>query len=76
MHHNQFTRFRTCIKWYISSINELVFAINESWLNANDDTNKLLLQFGAVDWRTTVFINGNDIMALYGGFDTFSVDLT
>ena len=41
-----------------------------------DDTNKLLLQFGAVDWRTTVFINGNDIMALYGGFDTFSVDLT
>ena len=57
--------------WY-----RLLFSINESWINIKNNNHKLLLQFGAIDWKSTIFINGNNIMTHYGGYDTFSIDLT
>jgi beta-galactosidase/beta-glucuronidase len=37
---------------------------------------KILLHFGAVDWRTTVHINGKEAGTHEGGFDPFSFDIT
>lgn len=38
--------------------------------------NKLLLHFGAVDWRADVFVNGQKVGRHEGGFDPFSFDIT
>jgi hypothetical protein len=35
-----------------------------------------ILHFGAVDWETTVFVNGKAIGTHKGGFDPFSFDIT
>lgn len=37
---------------------------------------KLLLHFGAVDWRTEVFVNGKSVGKHEGGFAPFSFDIT
>ena len=37
---------------------------------------KLLLHFGAVDWRTDVFINGKKVGSHEGGYDPFTIDIT
>ncbi|MES2733799.1 MAG: PA14 domain-containing protein [Bacteroidota bacterium] len=37
---------------------------------------KILLHFGAVDWETQVFINGQSIGNHNGGYDAFSFDIT
>jgi len=37
---------------------------------------RLLLHFEAVDWQTTVFINGKQIGQHQGGYDHFSFDIT
>lgn len=37
---------------------------------------RVLLHFGAVDWRTTVYINGQEAGMHEGGFDPFSLDIT
>lgn len=37
---------------------------------------KVLLHFGAVDWRTTVYVNGKEAGTHEGGFDPFSFDIT
>ena len=37
---------------------------------------KVLLNFGAVDWQTEVFINGKSVGSHEGGFDPFSLDIT
>jgi hypothetical protein len=37
---------------------------------------RVLLHFGAVDWETTVFLNGHKIGFHRGGYDGFSFDLT
>lgn len=36
----------------------------------------VLLHFGAVDWETEVFINGQRVGSHQGGFDPFSFDIT
>jgi len=44
---------------------------------APDLANKrLLLHFGAVDWKTTVWINGKKVGTHQGGYDAFSFDIT
>lgn len=35
-----------------------------------------LLQFGAVDWEATVFMNGSAVTTHRGGYDPFTVDVT
>jgi beta-galactosidase/beta-glucuronidase len=36
----------------------------------------LLLQFGAVDWECTVFVNGKEVGSHKGGYDPFTIDIT
>lgn len=36
----------------------------------------LLLHFGAVDWRCTVYVNGQKVGSHQGGYDPFSFDIT
>lgn len=37
---------------------------------------KVLLHFGAVDWRSEIFVNGNAAYTHEGGFNAFHVDIT
>jgi hypothetical protein len=37
---------------------------------------RLLLHFGAVDWRARVFVNGREAGSHSGGYDPFSIDIT
>ncbi|MEM9830911.1 MAG: sugar-binding domain-containing protein [Bacteroidota bacterium] len=37
---------------------------------------KLLLHFGAVDWESTVYINGEEVGMHRGGYDPFTFDIT
>jgi len=37
---------------------------------------RVLLHFGAVDWETTVWVNGKEIGRHRGGYDAFTFDLT
>lgn len=37
---------------------------------------RILLHFGAVDWRTTVYVNGKVAGTHEGGFDPFTFDIT
>ncbi|QOV33892.1 glycoside hydrolase family 2 [Streptomyces ferrugineus] len=37
---------------------------------------RLKLNFGAVDWRTEVFVNGTKVTEHTGGYDKFSADIT
>jgi len=37
---------------------------------------RTLLHFGAVDWQTTVFVNGNHLGTHRGGYDEITLDIT
>lgn len=39
-------------------------------------TGHVLLHFGAVDWKTTVYVNDNKVGEHTGGYDPFTVDVT
>ncbi len=54
------------ILWYYRTIN----------VAQNKKGKKLLLHFGAVDWRSDVFINGKKVGSHEGGYDPFTVDIT
>ncbi|HEX5442979.1 MAG TPA: glycoside hydrolase family 2 TIM barrel-domain containing protein, partial [Pirellulales bacterium] len=47
------------------------FTVDKSWANQ-----RLLLHFGAVDWQTTVWVNGREIGKHEGGYDPFTFDVT
>ncbi len=47
------------------------FLLPEDWR-----TKRLLLNFEAVDWETTVWINGHEVGTHRGGYDPFSFDVT
>jgi beta-galactosidase/beta-glucuronidase len=51
-----------------------VFDAPASWTPG--DGTFINLQFGAVDWNTTVYLNGNYLAGHIGGYDPFNVDLT
>ncbi|MGJ3237592.1 MAG: glycoside hydrolase family 2 protein [Anaerolineae bacterium] len=40
------------------------------------DDERVLLHFGAVDWETTVWVNGVEVGQHRGGYDPFSFDVT
>ncbi|WP_373653657.1 sugar-binding domain-containing protein [Schlesneria sp. DSM 10557] len=46
-------------------------AVDPAWVNQ-----RVLLHFGAVDWETTVFVNGHEVGSHRGGYDPFSFDIT
>jgi len=47
------------------------FQVPKNWNNK-----RILLNFGAVDWQTTVWINGRRIGEHRGGYDAFTFDIT
>lgn len=47
------------------------FRVSKKW---NDK--RILLHFGAVDWDTTVWVNGKEMGNHKGGYDPFSFDIT
>jgi beta-galactosidase/beta-glucuronidase len=53
--------------WYQTS-----FDIPKGWASKNN----VLLNFGAVDYEATVFINGKEAFFHRGGYFEFSVDVT
>jgi hypothetical protein len=40
------------------------------------DDKRVILNFGAVDWESYVFVNGTEVAHHKGGFDPFSIDIT
>ena len=54
------------VLWYKNTIS----------LDKNLKGKRILLHFGAVDWRTEVFVNGKRVGLHQGGFDPFSFDIT
>ncbi|MBN8636527.1 MAG: beta-galactosidase [Anaerolineae bacterium] len=52
--------------WY-----QRTFTVPESWTGA-----RVLLHFGAVDWRVTAWVNGIEIGSHIGGYDAFTFDIT
>jgi len=47
------------------------FQLPEGWRGRH-----LLLHFGAVDWETTVWVNGQEVGHHRGGYDSFNLDIT
>jgi len=52
--------------WYRRS-----FTVDAAWAGR-----RILLHFGAVDWKCTVFINGKSVGNHVGGYNPFSFDIT
>ncbi len=48
-----------------------MFAVPQGWSGRN-----VLLHFGAVDWESTVWVNGKELGTHRGGYDGFSFDIT
>lgn len=47
------------------------FTIPEDW-----EKDRVLLHFGAVDWQSEVYVNGQQVGSHKGGYDSFSFDIT
>jgi len=47
------------------------FKIPDNWKKK-----RIILHFGAVDWETTVYLNGQKLPVHRGGYDSFSYDIT
>jgi hypothetical protein len=47
------------------------FEVKQDWAGR-----RVLLHFGAVNWETTVWVNGKKLDTHRGGYDSFSVDIT
>ena len=58
--------FETNRLWY-----RRAFAVPSKWRGK-----RVLLNFGAVDWDATVWINGKEIGKHQGGYDAFTFDIT
>lgn len=71
-----------CIESSLSGIQKTVGESNELWYHrtfvipANWRDKKLLLHFGAVDWRTEVWVNEIKIGVHEGGYTPFSWDIS
>lgn len=53
------------------------FTVPASWhVGTGAGQQRLVLQFGAVDYQTDVYVNGVKVVSHTGGYDAFSADLT
>jgi hypothetical protein len=59
-------------KWHIYSWYQTSFEVPADWLIKD----RVLLNFGAVDYEATVFVNGHNATFHRGGYFEFSVDVT
>lgn len=66
----------------LSGVGKRVGEENELWYHTtfevprNMRRKKVLLHFGAVDWETEVFVNGESIGTHRGGYDPFAFDIS
>lgn len=66
----------------LSEVKKLVGNSNYLWykkevkINKPDDDQRVLLHFGAVDWETTVYVNGKEVGSHTGGYDPFNFDIS
>ncbi|TFF37886.1 glycoside hydrolase family 2 protein [Mucilaginibacter psychrotolerans] len=66
----------------LSGVGKTVGKDSMLWYKTSVTLNKalkgkdVLLHFGAVDWRTEVFVNGKSVGTHEGGFDPFSFNIT
>jgi hypothetical protein len=67
----------------LSGVMKMVGGDNKLWYRRTFETPKeaaggkrLLLHFGAVDWQTTVWLNGKELGTHRGGYDPFTFDVT
>lgn len=53
------------------------FAVPAAWhVGTGAGQQRLILQFGAVDYQSTVYVNGTVVARHTGGYDAFSADIT
>ncbi|MFC7534476.1 AbfB domain-containing protein [Actinoplanes sp. GCM10030250] len=55
---------------------DLMFYRRTFTVPAGWNSRRVQLHFGAVDWETTVWVNGTQVTAHKGGYDRFEVDIT
>ncbi|MEQ9438689.1 MAG: glycoside hydrolase family 2 TIM barrel-domain containing protein [Cyclobacteriaceae bacterium] len=66
----------------LSEVKRTVGTDNYLWYKKTFETpeleagEKLLLHFGAVDWESTVYVNGTEVGTHRGGYDPFTFDVT
>ena len=71
-----------CVESALSGVKKKVVETDMLWYRRRFDVPKawasqhILLHFGAVDWETTVWVNGKEATHHRGGYDPFSVDIT
>ncbi|MHC4069858.1 MAG: sugar-binding domain-containing protein [Planctomycetota bacterium] len=71
-----------CAESALSGVGKQVGQDNRLWYRRVFDVPKkwtgkrILLNFGAVDWETTVWVNGKELGTHRGGYDAFSFDIT
>ena len=71
-----------CVESALSGIKKKVVETDMLWYRHTFDVpgawagQRILLHFGAVDWETTVWVNGHEATHHRGGYDPFSVDIT
>ncbi|MBL8866612.1 MAG: beta-galactosidase [Planctomycetia bacterium] len=70
-----------CIESALSGVGKHPTEKQELWYRRQIDASawkgqRVLLHFGAVDWESTVFVNGKEVGTHKGGFDPFSFDIT
>ena len=71
-----------CIESSLSGVEKRFTGANCLWYHRDFIARRaaggghLLLHFGACDWRTTVFLNGDLVGSHAGGYDPFTFDLT
>lgn len=66
----------------LSGVGKTVGKDNELWyyrkveISTNQRKGKVLIHFGAVDWESEVFVNGQSVGIHRGGYDPFYFDIT
>ena len=71
-----------CVESALSGVKKKVVETDMLWYRRTFDVprqwagQRLLLHFGAVDWETTVWVNGRKVGDHRGGYDPFSFDIT
>jgi Glycosyl hydrolases family 2, sugar binding domain/Glycosyl hydrolases family 2/Glycosyl hydrolases family 2, TIM barrel domain len=65
----------------LSGVKKSLLPTQNLWYKRSFDIKKnkdqrILLHFGAVDWQTTVFVNGKEVGKHQGGYTSFTFDIT
>lgn len=71
-----------CVESALSGVKKKVVQTDRLWYRRTFDVpqrwagKRILLHFGAVDWETTVWVNGREATHHRGGYDPFCTDIT